>query len=51
MSDLIKWSGSKNSQAKNIISFFPKNIDTYYEPLLGGGSIFLALLESLYFDF
>lgn len=46
MSDLIKWSGSKDSQSKNIISFFPKNIDTYYEPLLGGGSIFLALLES-----
>lgn len=46
MSNLIKWSGSKDSQSKNIISFFPKNIDTYYEPFLGGGSIFLALLES-----
>jgi DNA adenine methylase len=46
MSDLIKWSGSKDSQAKNIIKYFPKELDTYHEPFLGGGSIFLALLES-----
>lgn len=36
---LIKWSGSKRSQAEEIIDFFPDNIDTYYEPFLGGGSI------------
>ncbi len=46
MSNLIKWSGSKDSQAKNIISYFPKEINTYFEPFLGGGSIFLELLES-----
>ncbi len=46
MSNLIKWSGSKDSQSKNILSYFPKEIDSYYEPFLGGGSIFLALLES-----
>ena len=42
----IKWSGSKRSQASDIISFFPKEIDTYYEPFLGGGSVFRALVES-----
>lgn len=42
----MKWSGSKDSQAKNIISYFPKKIKMYFEPFLGGGSIFLELLES-----
>ena len=42
----MKWSGSKDSQAKNIISYFPKKIKVYFEPFLGGGSIFLELLES-----
>lgn len=46
MSNLIKWSGSKDSQAKTIIEFFPRKIDIYYEPFLGGGSVFLKLLES-----
>jgi len=46
MSNLIKWSGSKSSQAKNIISFFPKEFKVYYEPFAGGGSIFMELLQS-----
>lgn len=46
MSGLMKWSGSKDSQAKNIISYFPKKIAMYFEPFLGGGSVFLQLLES-----
>ncbi len=36
---VIKWSGSKRSQAAFIRSFFPKNFNNYYEPFLGGGSI------------
>lgn len=43
---VIKWSGSKRSQAKDIISYFPKEIDTYYEPFCGGCSVLRALLES-----
>jgi len=46
MSKLTKWSGSKDSQAKDIIKYFPKEINSYYEPFLGGGSVFLELLES-----
>ena len=39
LSPLIKWSGSKRSQAYEIISYFPKRITTYFEPFLGGGSV------------
>lgn len=39
---IIKWAGSKRSQAKTIIKHFPK-FDTYYEPFIGGGSVLAAL--------
>ncbi len=43
---VIKWSGSKRSQAEKIISFFPKKIDTYYESFCGGASVLRRLLNS-----
>lgn len=43
---VIKWSGSKRSQANNITKYFPNKIDTYYEPFCGGASVLRALLES-----
>jgi DNA adenine methylase len=46
MGVLIKWSGSKASQCDRIISYFPKYISNYIEPFVGGGSVFLKLLES-----
>ena len=42
----IKWSGSKRSQAEEIIKLFPKEIDTYYEPFCGGYSVLRRLLSS-----
>lgn len=45
-SPVIKWTGSKRSQATEILKYFPKRIATYYEPFLGGGSIMRALMES-----
>lgn len=42
----IKWSGSKRSQANEIITYFPKEIDIYYEPFCGGASVLRTLLES-----
>ena len=46
MQPAIKWSGSKRPMSKDIISHFPKEINTYYEPFCGGCSILMALMES-----
>lgn len=42
----IKWTGSKRSQAEYIVNQFPKNIDTYYEPFVGGASVLYRLLHT-----
>ena len=42
----IKWSGSKRSQARKILEYFPREIETYYEPFCGGASVFRALVDS-----
>jgi DNA adenine methylase len=43
---IIKWSGSKRSQSDEILKYFPKEIDAYYEPFCGGASILFALLKN-----
>lgn len=43
---VIKWSGSKRSQSDEILKYFPKEIDTYYEPFCGGCSMLRTLLDS-----
>lgn len=40
---VIKWSGSKRSQATEIIKYAPDSYGTYYEPFIGGGSILYAI--------
>lgn len=40
---VIKWSGSKRTQADKIKSFFPAYFGTYFEPFIGGGSILYAI--------
>jgi len=40
---VIKWSGSKRSQANKIVSYLPKKFNCYFEPFLGGGSILGAV--------
>jgi len=42
----IKWSGSKRSQSEFLLSHFPQQIKTYYEPFCGGCSMLRALLDS-----
>lgn len=43
---VIKWSGSKRSQSETIVGMMPKEIDTYYEPFIGGASVLFQLLHS-----
>ena len=40
---LLKWIGNKQRMAKEIISNFPRQFDTYYEPFLGSGGILATL--------
>lgn len=44
----IKWTGSKRKQAPYIVSKFPKVIDTYYEPFVGGASVLHELLNEIF---
>jgi len=39
---VIKWSGSKRSQASSIVALAPR-FKTYFEPFLGGGSVLYAI--------
>ena len=43
---VIKWTGSKRTQSEEIVSFFPEDINTYYEPFVGGGSVLMMLMLS-----
>lgn len=37
----LKWVGGKRRLSKQIVSVFPKSFGTYFEPFLGGASVFL----------
>lgn len=40
-SGLLKWAGGKERELPIIKQHFPDNIQNYYEPFVGGGSVFL----------
>jgi DNA adenine methylase len=43
---VIKWTGSKRTISDKIVSTFPAEYDTYYEPFIGSGSILYQLKPS-----
>jgi DNA adenine methylase len=43
---IVKWAGGKRRLAREIISHFPREFNTYIEPFFGGGAVFLQLNPS-----
>ena len=39
----LKWAGGKTALLAELLKAAPSQIDTYYEPFLGGGALFFAL--------
>jgi DNA adenine methylase len=42
----VKWCGGKGRVAAHILRRLPDSIETYYEPMVGGGAIFFELARS-----
>ena len=40
---LLKWIGNKQRFAHEIVSYFPADVKTYFEPFLGSGAVLAAL--------
>ena len=47
MKPFVKWAGGKEKEIKYFESQFPQSINNYFEPFLGGGSVFFYLNEKL----
>lgn len=43
----LKWAGGKRWLAPDLVRAMPTQIDTYYEPFLGGGAVFWELMRSV----
>src|SRR5918994_4091435 len=46
LSSILKWAGGKRRIAHFLSKFCPDVIERYFEPFLGGGSLFLYLAQT-----
>ena len=49
LSPIIKWAGGKEKELPTIIPHAPQGFVNYYEPFVGGGSVFMAFPAKKYF--
>ena len=40
---VLKWAGGKQALAERLVRYFPNDFSRYYEPFIGGASVFLTL--------
>lgn len=48
-SPIIKWAGGKEKELKHIFEHLPAEFDNYYEPFVGGGSVYMSIDAPRYF--
>lgn len=46
---IIKWAGGKERELKYILPNTPRIIENYYEPFVGGGSVFVSINAKKYY--
>jgi DNA adenine methylase len=46
---IIKWPGGKERELKFILPNRPASVNNYFEPFVGGGSVFMAIKANKYF--
>ena len=49
LSPIIKWAGGKERELPYIVEYAPKEFDRYFEPFVGGGSVFAAISAKEYY--
>lgn len=46
---ILKWPGGKEQELKNIIPNLPSFFDNYFEPFVGGGSVYTSMQANRYY--